>query len=222
MRFHFHTAVQLHRIFSVAVTDGTVKLRDFAAIGIIMPMLIIITLLYKVYNRFTSMGMSAEPPCKYYQFCESTIFILFGCWISFSVYGFTYDVFICAHDELRCWVEEVILLPLETTCNPPYKICWHLRDFVTGLPINEQIVNAIYESRKIVIVFSKHFMDSKFCQLELEHAMYRQLKSRTRCLLPITLSSELVPPILKNNFTYLEITGKEEVASKLLKLLGKL
>lgn len=135
--------------------------------------------------------------------------------------GFTYDVFVCAHDELREWIEEVILLPLESDYNPPYKICWHLRDFVTGLPIGEQIVNAIYTSRKVAVIFSKHFMESKFCQMELEHAMYRQIKSKTRCLLPLTLSHELVPPGMKRKLTYLQITGNEHLAPKLIELLGK-
>lgn len=136
--------------------------------------------------------------------------------------GFTYDVFVCAHDEMRDWIEKVIVFPLENNCNPPYKICWHLRDFVTGLPINEQIVNAVYRSRKVAIIFSKHFMDSKFCQLELENAIYRQLESRTRCLLPITMRDELVPPKMKKNFTYLRISGNEQLATKLVELIGKM
>lgn len=130
-------------------------------------------------------------------------------------------MFVCAHDELRCWIEDVILFPLETTCHPPYKVCWHLRDFITGLPINEQIVNAIYQSRKIIIVFSAHFMESEFCQLELQHAIYRQLKSRTRCLVPMSLNSKLVPSLIKKNYTYLEITEKKQATSKLLELIGE-
>ena len=130
-------------------------------------------------------------------------------------------MFICAHDEIRNWVEQVILLSLENEYNPPYKICWHLRDFIAGLPINEQIVNAIYNSRKVAIIFSEHFMDSKFCQLELEHALYRQLKSKTRCLLPITLSDELVPPELKRRLTYMVLPDNKHLISKLTKLIGK-
>lgn len=135
--------------------------------------------------------------------------------------GFTYDVFVCAHDELRDWTEEALIFPLEHECDPPYKVCWHLRDFIAGLPINEQIINSIYESRKVVLVFSEHFMDSKFCKLELEQAMHRQLTSRTRCLLPITLSDEMVPPEVKR-FTYLQFSSNEQLKSSFQGLLGKL
>lgn len=129
----------------------------------------------------------------------------------------------CAHEELRDWIEEAILFPLENDCNPPYKVCWHLRDFITGLPISEQIETAVYESRKVALIFSKQFMDSKFCQLELELAMYREFKSRTRCLLPITFGKELVPAVMKSKLTYLQITrNHEQLTATLVKLLGEL
>lgn len=137
--------------------------------------------------------------------------------------GFTYDVFLCAHDELRDWIERVILLPLENDYDPPYKICWHLRDFVTGLPINEQIIDAVYSSRKVVIIFSQRFMDSSYCQLELEYAMYRQLKSKTKCLLPLTLSDKAVPLKMRKKFTYLhvDVTNDDQLPAKLVELLGR-
>lgn len=138
------------------------------------------------------------------------------------VYGFTYDVFVCAHDEVRDWIEERILFPLENGCNPPYKVCWHLRDFIAGLPISEQIEAAVYESRKVALIFSKNFMESKFCRLELKLALYRQFRSGTRCLLPITFGNELVPTEMKSKFTYLQVTGgDEQFTATLIELLGE-
>lgn len=147
-----------------------------------------------------------------------TIFFILFCLGAVS--GFEYDVYLCAHDELRSWTEQMILLPLEL-CDPPYKVCWHLRDFVAGLPVNEQIVNAIFSSRKVVIVFSKHFMSSKFCLLELEHALYRQVESGTRCLLPIAMKDNLVPPEVRRRLTYMILMdNKEKLVSRLTQLLG--
>ena len=134
--------------------------------------------------------------------------------------GFTYDVFVCAHDELRGWIEHVIL-PLEKK-DPPYKLCWHMRDFMAGLPIDQQMVDAVYKSRKVAIIFSKHFMESKFCQLELEYAMYRQLQTRTRCLVPITFSDGLVPIQLRRRLTYLLHKDDDQLVSKLIESLGRL
>lgn len=137
--------------------------------------------------------------------------------------GFIYDAFICAHDECRELIEEKILLHLETDCHPPYRICWHLRNFVAGVSIMENITDAVYQSRKVVFVFSEHFMESSFCCMELEQAMHRLLKSRTRCIIPIALSENAVPKEIKSKLTYLPlVTAQENNLMKQIKeLIGK-
>jgi len=142
--------------------------------------------------------------------------------LSFVAKGFCYDVFISAHDECRELVENMILLPLERDCNPPYIICWHMRNFIAGIPIMEQITDAVYQSRKVVFVFSEHFMESTFCRMELEQAMHRLLTSRTRCLVPIALSEDAVPQELKSKLTYWPLVNvqEENLLERITKLLG--
>lgn len=141
-----------------------------------------------------------------------------------AVQGFSYDVFISVHDEASDIAQEKILNPLEEECNPPYKVCWHHRDFIAGLPITEQIAEAVQTSRKVVFIFSEHFAQSKFCCLELEHTLHRLLMTRTRCLIPITLSEKVVPRELKRRITYWPVVNalEEDLTEKLTKLIGGL
>ena len=137
--------------------------------------------------------------------------------------GFDYDVFLSAHDEVRGLVQHKILHQLESH-DPPYKVCWHLRDFMVGLPINEQIAMSILRSRKILFVFSEHFMESQFCCSELDQALHRFQTTRTRCILPIVLNEDTVPKKLKSVLTYWPLVNLNDAhfPEKITKLLGKL
>ena len=97
-----------------------------------------------------------------------------------------------------------------------------MRNFLAGIPIMEQITDAVYQSRKVVFVFSEHFMESTFCRMELEQAMHRLLTSRTRCLVPIVLSEEAVPQELKSKLTYWPLVNAQEenLLEKITKLIG--
>ena len=138
--------------------------------------------------------------------------------------GFRYDVFISVHDEAREFVQEHILLPLEHQCSPPYKVCWHLRDFIAGIPITEQIADAVLHSRKIIFVFSPHFMESTFCQMELRHSLHRLSTTHTRCIVPISMSDQCVPKNIKSILTYWPIipADEDQMVEKICHFLGML
>lgn len=146
-----------------------------------------------------------------------------------SVYvgdGFTYDAFISAHDEAKDFVSENILYPLESllhNSSSRYRLCWHSRDFIPGIPIMEQITKCIAKSRKIIFVFSEHFLQSKFCHVELELAMNRYLSSHTRCIVPVALTEKDVPANVKQMITYLPIlsAGNGNVAEKIAQIMGE-
>ena len=120
-------------------------------------------------------------------------------------------------------VQERIMAPLETVCQPSYRICWHERNFEVGVPIMEQIADAVEQSRKVLFVFSENFMQSSFCQFELDLALHRLLTSRTRCLVPIALSETAVPRKLKRQVTYLPWAdpSKDNFVNKVTNLIGK-
>ena len=139
--------------------------------------------------------------------------------------GFLYDAFISAHDEAKDFVFENILQPLESdwTGSTPYKLCWHSRDFIPGIPIMEQIARSISESRKIIFVFSEHFSQSEFCCAELQLAMNRYLSSNTRCIVPVALADSYVPEEVRQSITYLPSLSADEgdVAGRIAQVLGE-
>ena len=133
-----------------------------------------------------------------------------------------YDVFISAHDEVRGIVQHKILHLLENH-TPPYKVCWHLRDFTVGVPINEQIAYAIKKSRKVIFVFSKHFEDSQFCCSELDLALHRFQTTRSRCIVPIVVNEETVPEKVKTLLTYWPLVKLNDVdfLNQITRILGE-
>ena len=54
-----------------------------------------------------------------------------------------------------------------------FKLLVHHRDFDIGTQITENIVRGIQESRKIVLILSRHFVDSNWCDFELQMASMR-------------------------------------------------
>lgn len=135
---------------------------------------------------------------------------------------YTYDAFISAHDEAKDFVLETILPSLESGPSP-YRLCWHSRDFLPGIPIMEQIVKTMAQSRKIIFVFSENFRRSEFCRVELELAMNRYMNSSTRCILPVTMAGRHVPIYVSQTLTYLPILAAEDsdVAGKIAKVIGR-
>ena len=136
--------------------------------------------------------------------------------------GFTYDAFISAHDETKDFVLETILPSLESGPSP-YRLCWHSRDFLPGIPVMEQIAKTMSKSRKILFVFSENFCQSEFCRAELELAMNRFMNSSTRCILPVTVAGRHVPLYVRQAITYLPILAAEEgdVTGKIAQVMGK-
>ena len=119
---------------------------------------------------------------------------------------------------------DCLLYPLENCIHPvPYKLCWHSRDFLPGIPILEQISDCMAESRKIIFVFSENFMDSDFCRVELQLALARCQTSATRCIIPIALSEKNVPSGVKERITYLSaiVAGGETLTANVARILGK-
>jgi hypothetical protein len=97
---------------------------------------------------------------------------------------FAYDTFISYDDSDRQFAEALIV-QLEEEKN--LKCCSHKRDFRVGAPIEDNIVAAVETSRSVVIVVSRHFLRSSWCQQELQAATRRHkailliMRSRPDC-----------------------------------------
>ncbi|XP_062321580.1 toll-like receptor 21 [Osmerus eperlanus] len=85
---------------------------------------------------------------------------------------YEYDAFISYNSADESWVLEHLLPNLEGN-GSNFKLCLHHRDFELGRYIVDNIVSAVYGSRKTICVVSKDFLRSEWCSLEIQLASYR-------------------------------------------------
>merc|ERR1712062_68283 len=117
-----------------------------------------------------------------------------------------YDVFISYANPDAEFAEGILCPTLE---KEEFKCLIHVRDFLPGLPITEQISNAIDSSTVTLIVLSKHFLESTWGQHEFSLAQRRGKKiivilqeDVTKEDMPLTLSDFI------QNYTYLSSTDE--------------
>ena len=79
---------------------------------------------------------------------------------------FDYDVFVSFTGEDLDWVQQHLMAKLETELG--LRLCIHERDFVPGKNILNNIVDSVKGSKKFLMVFSRHFTHSPWCQFELD------------------------------------------------------
>lgn len=97
-----------------------------------------------------------------------------------------YDAFISYNFHDEHWVLEQLLPNLEGNVSS-FKLCLHHRDFEPGRNIVDNIVSAVYGSRKTVCVVSRNFLQSEWCSLEIQLASYRLFDEHRDVLLLVFL-----------------------------------
>nr|XP_004662741.1 toll-like receptor 4 [Jaculus jaculus]XP_044997821.1 toll-like receptor 4 [Jaculus jaculus] len=88
-----------------------------------------------------------------------------------------YDAFVIysSHDE--DWVRNELVKNLEEGV-PPFQLCLHYRDFIPGVAIAANIIQeGFHKSRKVIVVVSQHFIQSRWCIFEYEIAQTWQFLS---------------------------------------------
>ncbi|XP_045529160.1 toll-like receptor 3 [Pieris brassicae] len=108
---------------------------------------------------------------------------------------FNYDVFVSYCNEDRAWVLDHLLPHVEIDCN--ISVCLHERDFQVGLSILENIVSCMDRSRSIMLIISRRFLLSQWCQFEMHLAQHRLLETRREDLILILI--EDIPRRLRPN-----------------------
>ncbi|XP_077980283.1 uncharacterized protein LOC144435572 [Glandiceps talaboti] len=86
-----------------------------------------------------------------------------------DVQMYQYDAFVCYSDRDSEWVNET-LLPRIEDLPPKLKLCIAERDFILGKYVFINIEDAITLSRKVIFLVSTNFVESTWCQFELELA----------------------------------------------------
>ncbi|XP_077577889.1 LOW QUALITY PROTEIN: toll-like receptor 21 [Stigmatopora nigra] len=98
----------------------------------------------------------------------------------------TYDAFVSYNSKDEEWVMVQLLPNLEGN-DSSLKLCLHHRDFEPGRDIVDNIVSAVYSSRKTICVVSRNFLRSEWCSLEIQLASYRLFDEHRDVLLLIFL-----------------------------------
>uniref|UniRef100_A0A336MB22 CSON014613 protein n=1 Tax=Culicoides sonorensis TaxID=179676 RepID=A0A336MB22_CULSO len=97
---------------------------------------------------------------------------------------YNYDVFLSYSEKDSDFIEQFLKL-LEQDQDPPFKVCYHHRDWNIGQRIDHQILNSIEKSRKTIIVLSPNFLQSLWGNFEFMQAHYKMLETKSPKILLI-------------------------------------
>ena len=128
---------------------------------------------------------------------------------------FDYDVFVSYCGPQLPWVQQHLLSHLEE--QQGLRLCLHERDFIPGRNIVDNIVDCVHGSKKVLMVFSRHFVLSQWCQFELafclKHVMDYDDALIVVCVDDVA-SRQMTPAMMAvlKTTTYLQWGEEEEVA----------
>ncbi|XP_012519897.1 PREDICTED: toll-like receptor 4 [Propithecus coquereli] len=99
----------------------------------------------------------------------------------------TYDAFVIYSSQDEDWVRNELVKNLEEGV-PPFRLCLHYRDFIPGVAIAANIIQeGFHKSRKVIVVVSNHFLQSRWCIFEYEIAQTWQFLSSRAGIIFIVL-----------------------------------
>ena len=119
---------------------------------------------------------------------------------------YKYDAFVAYHKEDTWFVKDHLMnnLEMEEHTDPPLKLCIHERDFLPGGVIEENIISAIESSRKTILVLSKSFLMSYWCDFEYHMARMKCLERGDDTIVVIILEELPVRYISKPLFAWMK------------------
>ena len=132
--------------------------------------------------------------------------------------NYKYNAFIAYHHDNYKWACGPLLTFLEE--QKKLTLCLHDRDFVPGLLIVDNIFESISQSRKVIFVISRSFLDSSWCNYELDLARMQMIRKNQEILIVILLEkikmNEMPSSLLRiwENVTVLE--ADDSIATTLI------
>lgn len=87
---------------------------------------------------------------------------------------FRYDLFVSYSAEDLPWVQGHLMPELEARRG--LRLCIHQRDFIPGENIVDNISDCVEASKRILVVFSRNFVHSHWCQFELALCLHHVLE----------------------------------------------
>ena len=117
-----------------------------------------------------------------------------------------FDVFISFCSEDIAWVKEVLVDGFLEAVESPYTVCIHQRDFAVGLPIAENINNAVENSCCTLLIISKLYLGSEWCAYEFQQSLYYTVHNPGTRIIAILLDDykELEPHLLMHEMKSLK------------------
>jgi hypothetical protein len=88
--------------------------------------------------------------------------------------NFEHDVFVSYASEDYPWIRRRHIPQLEGHLG--LRLCIHDHHFIPGKNIVDNIVDCVESSKKILMVFSRHFVRSQWCQFELAYCLSHVLE----------------------------------------------
>ncbi len=111
-------------------------------------------------------------------------------------HDYRYDAFVayCSQDEEeRKWVHLTLTPKLEDEYG--FKLCVHHRDFMPGYDIADNIVEAIQNSNKVLVILSPTFLESDWCHFEVRMAREKLIRDRRDSLVLVIYKPLDVPGV---------------------------
>lgn len=126
--------------------------------------------------------------------------------------AYRYDLFVSYAEEDMSWILQHLLPTLEG--GQGLRLCIHQRDFIPGQNIVDNIFQSVEDSRKVLMVFSKSFARSQWCQFELSlclnHTMDHDDALVIACIDDVTSGADLTPTMMAVLYTTTYIQWAEE------------
>ncbi|KAM3937527.1 toll-like receptor 6 [Leptodactylus fuscus] len=136
-----------------------------------------------------------------------------------AMMGKCFHAFISYSQQDYEWVTDLLIPNLEKGDNS-IKICHHIRDFIPGKAIIENIIESIEKSYKSIFVLSPNFVQSEWCHYELYFAQHSLLGKNSDHLILILL--EPIPQyLIPNKYSKLKAIMKHRTYMEWPKEKGK-
>ncbi|XP_037366161.1 toll-like receptor 5 [Talpa occidentalis] len=104
---------------------------------------------------------------------------------------YQYDAYLCFSSKDFEWVQNALLKHLDTQYDDHnrFNLCFEERDFVPGQNHIANIQNAVWHSRKIICIVSRHFLRDGWCLEAFTYAQSRCVSDLSSALIMVVVGS---------------------------------
>ena len=136
---------------------------------------------------------------------------------------FKYDVFVTYSRKDFSWVDRELLRLLREN---QVKYCVDHKHFELGKAVVDNITDSVYQSRKVLAVWSGSYASSKYCKQELDYAIQRSFQNSDCSVIVITLDKtdrkKLPKPLRAKTFLdYSDCVERQGWEKRLIKHLKR-